>query len=82
MSAGFFSLKKFSFPLRDTYLDSSSFGTSCRVIEEFIFGCVSIALGKCHSRKDGIGDEGERDGGGSLEDTGPLLQVGGSHCFL
>ncbi|XP_036099186.1 ribosomal RNA processing protein 1 homolog B isoform X2 [Molossus molossus] len=32
------------------------------------------AQGKYHSRKDGISDEGERDGGGSVEDTGPLLQ--------
>ncbi|XP_053513714.1 ribosomal RNA processing protein 1 homolog B isoform X1 [Artibeus jamaicensis] len=32
------------------------------------------ALGKCYSRKDGVGGEGAGDGGGSVEDTGPLLQ--------
>ncbi|XP_058379171.1 ribosomal RNA processing protein 1 homolog B isoform X3 [Diceros bicornis minor] len=32
------------------------------------------ALGRYHSRKDGVGDDSERGGGGSLEDAGPLLQ--------
>lgn len=32
------------------------------------------ALGRCHSRKGGVGDEGERDGCRSSENTGPLLQ--------
>ncbi|XP_028007623.2 ribosomal RNA processing protein 1 homolog B isoform X1 [Eptesicus fuscus] len=32
------------------------------------------ALGKYHSRKEGNSDEGETDGGGSMEDTGPPLQ--------
>lgn len=43
---------------------------------------VLIALGKYHSRKDGLCDGGVRDDGGDLEDTGPLLQVGGSCCFV
>ncbi|KAM5275454.1 ribosomal RNA processing protein 1 homolog B isoform 2-T2 [Hipposideros larvatus] len=32
------------------------------------------ALGKYHSRKDGLCDGGARDDSGNLEDTGPLLQ--------
>ncbi|XP_053420985.1 ribosomal RNA processing protein 1 homolog B isoform X2 [Nycticebus coucang] len=32
------------------------------------------ALGKCHSRKDGLSDEKERNDCRALEDTGPLLQ--------
>ncbi|XP_046504137.1 ribosomal RNA processing protein 1 homolog B-like [Equus quagga] len=32
------------------------------------------ALGRCHSGKGGVGDEGERDGCRSSENTGPLLQ--------
>ncbi|XP_037686826.1 ribosomal RNA processing protein 1 homolog B [Choloepus didactylus] len=32
------------------------------------------ALGRYHSRKDGIGDEGERTDCGTFENTGPLLQ--------
>nr|KAF6383514.1 ribosomal RNA processing 1B [Pipistrellus kuhlii] len=32
------------------------------------------ALSKYHSRKEGIGDESETDGAGSMEDTGPPLQ--------
>ncbi|XP_012665792.2 ribosomal RNA processing protein 1 homolog B isoform X2 [Otolemur garnettii] len=32
------------------------------------------ALGKCHSRKDGLGDEKGRNDCRALEDTGPLLQ--------
>ncbi|KAF6121524.1 ribosomal RNA processing 1B [Phyllostomus discolor] len=32
------------------------------------------ALGKYHSRKDGLSDDGEGDDGGSVEDTGTLLQ--------
>ncbi|KAM5336632.1 ribosomal RNA processing protein 1 homolog B isoform 2-T2 [Glossophaga mutica] len=38
------------------------------------FSKKKAALGRYHSRKDGISDEGEGDNGGSLEDTGPLLQ--------
>uniref|UniRef100_U3F3R8 Ribosomal RNA processing protein 1 homolog B n=1 Tax=Callithrix jacchus TaxID=9483 RepID=U3F3R8_CALJA len=32
------------------------------------------ALGKNHSRKDGLGDESGRDGCGTFQDAGPLLQ--------
>ncbi|XP_012300215.2 ribosomal RNA processing protein 1 homolog B [Aotus nancymaae] len=32
------------------------------------------ALGKSHSRKDGLSDESGRDGCGTFEDSGPLLQ--------
>ncbi|XP_024417765.2 ribosomal RNA processing protein 1 homolog B isoform X2 [Desmodus rotundus] len=38
------------------------------------FSKKKTALVKCHSRKDGISDESEGDNGGSVEDTGPLLQ--------
>ncbi|KAF6385435.1 ribosomal RNA processing 1B [Rhinolophus ferrumequinum] len=38
------------------------------------FSKKKTALGKYHSRKDGIRDGGERDDGGNLEDAGPLLQ--------
>lgn len=44
-------------------------------LKSSVSGCVFIALGKQHSRKDGVHDNGER-GGGRLEDAGPLLQVG------
>lgn len=57
--------------------DSNLFeeGTSEREVTwKTPFSKKKTALGKCHSKKDGIGDEGERDGGGSLEDAGPLLQ--------
>ncbi|KAM8816362.1 ribosomal RNA processing protein 1 homolog B isoform 2-T2 [Rhynchonycteris naso] len=38
------------------------------------FSKKKTALGKYHSTKDRISDEGERDKGGSVEDTAPLLQ--------
>ncbi|XP_066115347.1 ribosomal RNA processing protein 1 homolog B isoform X1 [Saccopteryx bilineata] len=38
------------------------------------FSKKKAALGKYHSTKDRISDESERDNGGSVEDTAPLLQ--------
>ena len=44
--------------------------------------CSLTALGRYHSRKEEVGEEGGRDGGGSVEDAGLLLQVGSRCCFL
>jgi len=44
--------------------------------------CLLIALGKCHPGKEEGSQQGGQDGSGSVEDTGPLLQVGSSCLSL